>query len=144
MDPADLLRAVRWACNLSQRELAALAGTPTSTVDRIEAGRVRDPGIATLERLLAATGHAFAVVDQQGRPLSLEEGRPHHFDRAGRCCPAHLRCYRITLLDGWWGWERIAWWMDDPNVPEFGYRRRWDPDRFAYLHRDEVPWEDAT
>lgn len=55
LDPALLVREARSKARLSQRELAARAGTSQSVVARIEAGQTR-PGSATLRRLLEAAG----------------------------------------------------------------------------------------
>lgn len=52
---ALLLRDARTRAGLSRRALAARAGTPTSTVSRIESGQ-SDPTVPMLERLLAAAG----------------------------------------------------------------------------------------
>jgi transcriptional regulator with XRE-family HTH domain len=53
-----ILRDARRAAGLSQRQLAALAGVPHSTVARIEA-LLTSPRVDTLERLLRAAGHAL-------------------------------------------------------------------------------------
>lgn len=53
--PEALLKRVRRWANLSQRELAARAGVPQSTVGRIESGAT-DPRTRTLSRLLQAAG----------------------------------------------------------------------------------------
>jgi len=55
LDPALLVREARSRAGLTQRELAARAGTSQSVVARVEAGRTR-PGSATLRRLLEAAG----------------------------------------------------------------------------------------
>ena len=54
-DPASVLREARQRAGLTQRELAARAGTAQSVVARIEQGQT-DPSAATLARLLAAAG----------------------------------------------------------------------------------------
>jgi transcriptional regulator with XRE-family HTH domain len=54
-DPASVLREARHRAGLTQRELAARAGTAQSAVARIEQGQT-DPSTATLARLLAAAG----------------------------------------------------------------------------------------
>ena len=53
--PALLLREARRRAGLSQRALAARAGTVQSVIARIEAG-LTDPSSTTLNRLLAAAG----------------------------------------------------------------------------------------
>jgi transcriptional regulator with XRE-family HTH domain len=70
-DPSTLLRDARRRAGLSQRELAARAGTAQSVVARIEGGHA-DPSTGTLARLLAAAGcslelrsHPAPVLDRQ-------------------------------------------------------------------------------
>lgn len=50
---ANLLRLARAKAGVSQAQMAALAGVPRSTVERIEAG-TRQPSLPTLSKLLAA------------------------------------------------------------------------------------------
>jgi len=50
---ANLLKLARAKTGVSQAQMAALAGVPRSTVERIEAG-TRQPSLPTLGRLLAA------------------------------------------------------------------------------------------
>lgn len=54
-DPGELLRAARRRAGLSQRALAARAGTAQSVVARIELGHT-SPSWRTLESLLGAAG----------------------------------------------------------------------------------------
>jgi len=49
----NILRVARAKTGVTQAQLAALAGVPRSTVERIEAG-TRQPSLVTLGRLLAA------------------------------------------------------------------------------------------
>lgn len=60
MDPGSLLREAREEAGLSMRALAECAGTSTSTITRIEAGRM-DPTVGMLRRLLLAAGHELQV-----------------------------------------------------------------------------------
>lgn len=55
MNVARLIRHTRRAAGLTQRELAAIAGVPQSTIGRIELGR-HVPRADTLDRLLRAMG----------------------------------------------------------------------------------------
>lgn len=57
---ASLVLAARTGAGLSQRHLAMRAGTAQSVVARIEAGQT-DPGLKTLQRLLAAAGYGLAA-----------------------------------------------------------------------------------
>lgn len=61
MSASTILRAARLACGLGQAELARRSSTSQSDVSLIESGK-RKPTIATLERLLRATGHRLIAV----------------------------------------------------------------------------------
>lgn len=50
---ANLLRLARAKAGVTQAQLAAMAGVPRSTVERIEAG-TRQPSLPTLAKLFAA------------------------------------------------------------------------------------------
>lgn len=54
------LRQARTKAGLSQRELAALAGVPQSTVGRIESGAI-SPRAETVERLLRVVGCELGI-----------------------------------------------------------------------------------
>ena len=58
--PGDLLRETRRRAGLTQAHLAARSGTRQSAVSAYETGR-REPGLGTLRRLLAATGHELQL-----------------------------------------------------------------------------------
>ena len=60
MDTASLLKGARAAAEISQHDLARRAHTAQSAVAAYESGS-RSPGIATLERLLAACDYDLAV-----------------------------------------------------------------------------------
>ena len=62
---ADLLVEARCAADLTQEEVAVLAGTSRPTVCAYESG-AKDPRVETMERLLGATGHRLAALS---RPL---------------------------------------------------------------------------
>lgn len=55
IDPGSLLREARRLAGLTQRDLAARAGTSQPAVARIERGAA-SPTLATLQRLVAAAG----------------------------------------------------------------------------------------
>jgi len=61
MDAARELSAARTRAGLSQRALATRAGTSQAAVSAYESGR-RQPSVAVLDRLLAATGSELTVV----------------------------------------------------------------------------------
>ena len=60
MDPATLIRLARVRRGLTQRELAANAGTSQPVVSAYEHGR-REPSVETLRRLIAATGEQLQL-----------------------------------------------------------------------------------
>jgi transcriptional regulator with XRE-family HTH domain len=60
-----MLRSARRQAGLTQRELAARAGVPQTTVGRVEAGLIT-PRVDTLERLLRATGQELSVTPRPG------------------------------------------------------------------------------
>ena len=73
MDAAELLRRSRRRAGLSQRALAAAAGTSQPAVAAIESGR-KQPTVATLDRLLRATGTELVPADAEQAAL-LRRGR---------------------------------------------------------------------
>jgi len=68
VDAASLLRISRTRAGLSQRALATAAGTSQSAVAAIESGRKR-PTVATLDRLLLATGTELVLADPEQAAL---------------------------------------------------------------------------
>lgn len=60
-----MLSYARRRAGLSQRELSHRTGVPQPAIARIERGRV-SPTVATLDRLLAGTGHAIDVATRIG------------------------------------------------------------------------------
>lgn len=56
----EVLRAARLRSNLSQADLARRAGVAQSVISAYESGR-REPSLATLARLIEATGHDLLV-----------------------------------------------------------------------------------
>jgi transcriptional regulator with XRE-family HTH domain len=66
MDAGRALVQARRRAGLTQRELAARAGVPQSTVGRIEAGAM-DPRVNTLEGLLRACGEQLTTRPALGR-----------------------------------------------------------------------------
>lgn len=118
IDLAATLRALRRRADLSQRELAARAGVPASTLARIESGAAHDPRFRTVERLAVAVGGAVTAGPVQHPAARLpavpqEELR----DEAGRHYPAHLDVRTVTEARDWWG----AWWANWYQLP----RERW-------------------
>jgi HTH-type transcriptional regulator/antitoxin HipB len=69
IDPSGLVRRVRRAADLSQRQLAALAGVSPACIARIEtdAASVR---VDLFQTLLAAAGLRLAVLDGDGKEVA--------------------------------------------------------------------------
>lgn len=68
MDAAQLLRSARGHAGLTQRSLAAAAGTSQAAVAAIESGR-KQPSVATLDRLLRAAGTELVTADPEQAAL---------------------------------------------------------------------------
>jgi transcriptional regulator with XRE-family HTH domain len=128
-----VLRAIRRARWLNQRELASVTGVSRATIERIESGR-HTASLAVLERILAATRFRMAVVDADGAPLVLDDKHDALNDRAGRRFPAHLPWFPVTEQDyeHWWGWYRY--------VPGTGMTRMMPLPPATYRRRDSVWW----
>jgi transcriptional regulator with XRE-family HTH domain len=77
-----LLRTARRSQGLSQRALASASRDHQPTISALENGE-HDPGVAHLERLLAATGHRLAVLPTTSRPVSEAATRIEAALRAG-------------------------------------------------------------
>jgi transcriptional regulator with XRE-family HTH domain len=73
VDAAALLRTARARAGLTQRALAAAAGTSQSAVAAIETGR-KQPTVAMLERLLLAAGTELVPAEPEQAAL-LRRGR---------------------------------------------------------------------
>ncbi|RIV37020.1 GNAT family N-acetyltransferase [Micromonospora radicis] len=83
-DLGSVLRALRRQADLSQRELAQLAGVPQSTVGRIESEQGLDPRFRTVQRLVAAAGGTLWLT-----AASCAAGPGHAGCAAG---PGHAGC----------------------------------------------------
>ncbi|MFU8870951.1 GNAT family N-acetyltransferase [Micromonospora sp. SL4-19] len=139
-DLAAILRALRRAVDLSQRELAAKSGVPQATIARIESGRSADPGFRIIERLVGAVAGRITIslaASGELAPVPQEELR----DAAGRHPPAHLEAREVGEPRDWPG----AWWAHWydvpperwPRLPAVTYRLdRGERDR--QRHRDRV------
>ena len=73
MDVVNTLLSARRAAGLTQARLAALGGTSQATVSAYESGR-KAPTLATLERLLAATGTRLCADAARHRARELGPG----------------------------------------------------------------------
>lgn len=94
MNTAQLLADCRAAAGLSQAELARRAGTSQATVSAYESD-AKSPAVATLERLLAATGHSLELVAVD-RPVAADLSGP--VGRRLRACMREVR--RILAAHG--------------------------------------------
>lgn len=79
MDTGSTLRHARKRAGLTQAELASCAGTSQATLSAYESGS-KQPSVATLSRLLAATGARLAVEDAS---VPLNEPSRAELARAG-------------------------------------------------------------
>ena len=77
---AQALRTARERAGLTQRELAARAGTSQATVSAYESG-AKEPAVATLNRLLAVAGVRLSVAKA---PAAIVEPSAAQFAAAGR------------------------------------------------------------
>jgi transcriptional regulator with XRE-family HTH domain len=100
---SGIVRRVRRAADLSQRELATRARLSRTAIAAIETGS-RTPSLRALSRILAAAKYRLVVVDGQGRLVLPLEVWQDTADGAGRRYPAHLD----TILDPQFG----DWWAD--------------------------------
>jgi len=79
MDTAAVLRDARLRAGLSQAQLAARAGTSQATISAYESA-TKEPSVATLSRLLAATGATLTV--SSAAPAVAEASRAETARRA--------------------------------------------------------------
>jgi transcriptional regulator with XRE-family HTH domain len=86
---AEIVRQVRRRLDLSQRQLAARAGVPKSTVADLESGGVV-PNLRTLALVLGVGGMRLEVVDLSDEPVSFHSDTGEPRDRAQRRLPPHL------------------------------------------------------
>ncbi|NJP31158.1 GNAT family N-acetyltransferase [Micromonospora sp. HSS6-12] len=132
-----MLRALRRAADLSQRELAEKSGVPQATVARIEAERTTNPRFRTVERLIRAAGGVVVaglpgvtadvadVADVMPPPPVPHDGWT---DQAGRRYPAHLDAWEVREPRDWPGAWWAEWYRLPPEryplkVPAFAYER---------------------
>lgn len=95
-DGPGLVRRIRRAAELSQRDLADRIGVSRSAVGRWETGET-SPTIAVLEQMAALAGLRVVLLDGDDHPVPpMREDRV--LDRAGRRPPAHA-----DVIEGeWW------------------------------------------
>src|SRR3954471_506974 len=80
MDAGDAIKRARLRAGLTQHALAARAGTSQATISAYESGR-KQPSLATLDRVLAATGARLEVVP--GKRTARRPSR-RELERVGR------------------------------------------------------------
>jgi transcriptional regulator with XRE-family HTH domain len=98
---SGIVRRVRRAADLSQRELAERAGLSRTLVAAIETG-TRTPSLRALIRILAAAQYRLVAVDGQGRLVLPLEVWQDTADGAGRRYPAHLDTILDPVFGDWW------------------------------------------
>lgn len=102
---SGLLRRARRHADMSQREMAAAAGLPRSTLGAAEVG-TRDLGVTALMRVIEVAGLRLALLDGDGREITPMSGSGVR-DGGGRRFPAHLDT-RYGDEDWWHGSERYS------------------------------------
>lgn len=118
LDLGDALRSLRRQQDLSQRELAQLAGAPISTIARIESGEITNPRLRTVERLVRAAG-ATVTIQVPEPPAGASPPPPTAEpirDAAGRRYPAHLD---VRAIYPYFGKDRR---LQPPGKPEYTYQ----------------------
>lgn len=90
MSIAQVIAECRAEAGLSQAELARRAGTSQATISAYESG-TKSPVVATLERLLAATGHSLELRASR-RPVAADLSGP-----IGRRLRSKMREVRAIL-----------------------------------------------
>ena len=128
---SGIVRRVRRAADMSQRELAKYAKVSPALLANIETG-TRTPSLHTLQRILNAANYLLVVVDVEGHVVLPLRVWQDVADGAGRRYPAHLD----TILDPVMG----DWWADGYGLtrpPETFWRNRKYRD---YLRR-KSQWE---
>jgi transcriptional regulator with XRE-family HTH domain len=116
---ADYVTALRRRADLSQRELATLAGLPATTVARLESGSTTDPHLSTMSRLVAATGHRLVIADDHDELVPPEtELRGRCRDLRNRRLPAHLDV--APAVEDW----LRPWWLPKRGDYTFIRNRR--------------------
>jgi uncharacterized protein len=102
-DAARVLRDARRAAGLTQAELARRAGVTQSVISAYESGR-REPALATLARLVEATGASLRMtVEPRVAPLpgtargqAVQRHRRHLREAAARHGASNLRLFGST------------------------------------------------
>jgi anthranilate synthase component I len=122
LEAADLLRAARRACDLSQRDLAIAAGISRRTLEDIESGLTPGPRFDRLQLLLQACGCRLALI-HGSQELAMPSAVP--LDRGGRQYPAHLDLRPVDAFGSWWGdWPLLSCYARpdrDPRRPRHTY-----------------------
>lgn len=147
-DLSGLLRRVRRAADLSQRELAARIGVSKSAVAAVESGRA-GLDVRALARAAELAGLRLALLDAEGQEVAgMDPGAVR--DRGGRLFPAHLDTRHGD--EEWWytcqdhGHDREQPWytFDRARRMRDRYRARDGvPDDHQLPRPGDSPWERA-
>ena len=122
---AVLLRSIRRAAELSQRDLARRAGLSPGRVADYERG-ARQPSFPMMARLIAAAGGRLVAFHRAAgflEPHPDEDKR----DRGGRHYPAHEHVWTVRRRADWWKGVYMRW---DEQLPQYSFRSRysmWTP-----------------
>ena len=99
---AGFVRRVRRIADLSQRQLAEVAGVSHSAVSKVESG-AQAPSLRVFLRILAVAGLRVVVVDSDRRIVLPMAEWGDTRDGAERQYPAHLDTILDPLPGDWWG-----------------------------------------
>jgi transcriptional regulator with XRE-family HTH domain len=129
---AGLVRRARRLADLSQRQMARLAGVAPSTIGKVESGRM-SPSLELFQRLIGTAELCLVVIDRDRR-LVLPMGESADTrDGAERRYPSHLD----TILDPRPG----EWWADGFGLarpPETFHRNRHTRDVLRQRSREQL------
>jgi DNA-binding XRE family transcriptional regulator len=123
-DLGGLVRTMRSAARLSQRELAARSRVPERTLARIESEPDADARWSTVIALLSGAGCRLQVLGPDGHPV-VPWGWEAGLDEGGRHVPAHLS---VSLPFDAMFHRRLSMVRLPPRLPFFRWNLRDRPD----------------
>ena len=68
MELLEKLRAMKAKSGLSMREIAEMSGVPEATLEKIFAGLTKNPGVATIQKIVHCLGYTLDDLDPSGKP----------------------------------------------------------------------------
>lgn len=139
------LRSYRRANGLSQRALAQAVDVPPATVARLERSAL-SCSLATIVKLLAATGHSLGVVDAEGQPVTEWDTTDLRArDRSGRRFPANRKVKPMPVRAAggpqWWLYHEFFGTGECGPQPEWTAEGFSSSARFGRKPRPRAPGE---